>query len=93
MGFLSCDHSVQGRFKMASHSQGIQQLLTAEKKAADLVSEARKRKYLEINYPPCLGRIFNYLRPSFLLILLAYRTSDTSLRPRVPSLFFKINVR
>ena len=31
-------------FKMASQSQGIQQLLTAEKKAAELVSAARKRK-------------------------------------------------
>lgn len=30
--------------KMASHSQGIQHLLAAEKKAADLVSAARKRK-------------------------------------------------
>lgn len=30
---------------MASQSKGIQQLLQAEKKAADLVSEARKRKY------------------------------------------------
>ncbi|KXJ15197.1 V-type proton ATPase subunit G [Exaiptasia diaphana] len=29
---------------MASHSQGIQQLLAAEKKAADLVADARKRK-------------------------------------------------
>ena len=30
---------------MASQSQGIQQLLAAEKKAAELVSEARKRKH------------------------------------------------
>lgn len=30
---------------MASQTQGIQQLLTAEKKAADKVSEARKRKW------------------------------------------------
>ena len=29
---------------MASQSQGIQQLLAAEKKAAELVAEARKRK-------------------------------------------------
>ncbi|XP_048587064.1 V-type proton ATPase subunit G [Nematostella vectensis] len=29
---------------MASQSQGIQQLLVAEKKAADLVADARKRK-------------------------------------------------
>ncbi|XP_006835292.1 PREDICTED: V-type proton ATPase subunit G 1-like [Chrysochloris asiatica] len=29
---------------MASHSQGIQQLLQAEKRAAEKVSEARKRK-------------------------------------------------
>ena len=30
---------------MASQSQGIQQLLAAEKKAAELVAEARKRKH------------------------------------------------
>lgn len=30
---------------MASQTQGIQQLLTAEKRAAEKVSEARKRKY------------------------------------------------
>ena len=30
-------------FKMASQSQGIQQLLQAEKKAETMVSEARKR--------------------------------------------------
>lgn len=30
---------------MASNTQGIQQLLAAEKKAADKVGEARKRKY------------------------------------------------
>ena len=30
---------------MASQSQGIQQLLAAEKKAAELVSDARKRKW------------------------------------------------
>lgn len=29
---------------MASNTQGIQQLLAAEKKAADKVGEARKRK-------------------------------------------------
>lgn len=29
---------------MASQTQGIQQLLTAEKKAAEKVGEARKRK-------------------------------------------------
>ncbi|XP_031558017.1 V-type proton ATPase subunit G-like [Actinia tenebrosa] len=29
---------------MASHSQGIQQLLAAEKRAAELVSDAKKRK-------------------------------------------------
>lgn len=32
------------KFKMASNTQGIQQLLAAEKKAADKVGEARKRK-------------------------------------------------
>lgn len=31
--------------KMASQTQGIQQLLTAEKRAAEKVAEARKRKY------------------------------------------------
>jgi Vacuolar (H+)-ATPase G subunit len=30
---------------MASQTQGIQQLLAAEKKAADKVAEARKRKW------------------------------------------------
>lgn len=30
---------------MTNQSQGIQQLLAAEKKAADKVGEARKRKY------------------------------------------------
>lgn len=31
---------------MASQTQGIQQLLAAEKKAADKVAEARKSKYI-----------------------------------------------
>jgi hypothetical protein len=31
---------------MASQTQGIQQLLAAEKKAAEKVSEARKREFL-----------------------------------------------
>ena len=31
---------------MATQSTGIQQLLTAEKKAADKVAEARKRKFI-----------------------------------------------
>ena len=31
---------------MATQSQGIQQLLTAEKKAAETIAEARKRKNL-----------------------------------------------
>lgn len=31
---------------MASNTQGIQQLLAAEKKAADKVGDARKRKYI-----------------------------------------------
>lgn len=30
---------------MASQTQGIQQLLTAEKRAAEKVAEARKRNY------------------------------------------------
>lgn len=33
---------------MASQTQGIQQLLAAEKKAADKVAEARKRKCAQI---------------------------------------------
>lgn len=37
---------------MASQTQGIQQLLAAEKKAADKVGEARKRKYKK--------NLFNY---------------------------------
>lgn len=32
--------------KMASQTQGIQQLLAAEKRAAEKVSEARKREFL-----------------------------------------------
>ena len=36
-------------FKMASQSQGIQQLLQAEKKAETMVSEARKRKKILLN--------------------------------------------
>lgn len=31
---------------MASQTQGIQQLLAAEKRAADKVAEARKRKWI-----------------------------------------------
>ncbi len=34
----------QDRIIMASQTQGIQQLLAAEKRAAEKVSEARKRK-------------------------------------------------
>ena len=35
---------------MASQTQGIQQLLAAEKKAADKVAEARKSKYTFVLY-------------------------------------------
>lgn len=35
---------------MASQTQGIQQLLAAEKRAAEKVSEARKRKYFTDYY-------------------------------------------
>lgn len=35
---------------MASQTQGIQQLLAAEKRAAEKVSEARKRKLLIYNF-------------------------------------------
>ncbi|XP_068732041.1 V-type proton ATPase subunit G-like [Montipora capricornis] len=38
---MTWSHSI---FKMASQSQGIQQLLQAEKKAETMVSDARKRK-------------------------------------------------
>lgn len=34
---------------MASNTQGIQQLLAAEKKAADKVGDARKRKLIDRN--------------------------------------------
>lgn len=34
---------------MASQTQGIQQLLTAEKKAAEKVGEARKREYFDFH--------------------------------------------
>lgn len=36
--------------KMASQTQGIQQLLTAEKRAAEKVSDARKREFLSKHY-------------------------------------------
>lgn len=36
---------------MTSQSTGIQQLLAAEKKAAEKVTEARKRKYRRIYSP------------------------------------------
>lgn len=39
------DHKSRNKNKMASNTQGIQQLLAAEKKAAEKVGEARKRKY------------------------------------------------
>lgn len=35
---------------MASQTQGIQQLLAAEKRAAEKVSEARKRKSIKLNF-------------------------------------------
>lgn len=37
---------------MASQSAGIQQLLAAEKKAAEKVAEARKRKFIILNSTP-----------------------------------------
>ena len=43
---------------MASQSQGIQQLLQAEKRAAEKVSEARKREFWG-----CGGRPGNAARP------------------------------
>lgn len=33
---------------MASHTQGIQQLLAAEKRAAEKVSDAKKSTYLQL---------------------------------------------
>nr|CAH0113751.1 unnamed protein product [Daphnia galeata] len=46
MTYFSSDHPTENlnSNKMASQTQGIQQLLAAEKKAADKVAEARKRK-------------------------------------------------
>ena len=40
------NHMIWQQLKMASQSTGIQQLLKAEKQAAEKVSEARKRKYM-----------------------------------------------
>lgn len=52
---LTRSHDVHSSdFKMASQSQGIQQLLQAEKKAETMVSEARKRKNLYL-------RIFTFI--------------------------------
>lgn len=49
--------------KMASQSQGIQQLLAAEKRAAEKVAEARKRKnfvlYLNFPWSPTLKLYFH----------------------------------
>lgn len=39
---------------MASQTQGIQQLLTAEKRAAEKVAEARKRNYFD-NFNFCFS--------------------------------------
>lgn len=36
---------------MASQTQGIQQLLAAEKRAAEKVAEARKRKFIFLQLP------------------------------------------
>lgn len=41
---------------MASQTQGIQQLLAAEKRAAEKVSEARKRKWKNFSF--CLRFLF-----------------------------------
>lgn len=38
---------------MASQTQGIQQLLAAEKRAAEKVAEARKREFLFKHYKSC----------------------------------------
>lgn len=43
---------------MTSQTQGIQQLLAAEKKAAEKVAEARKRKFF-----------FKYLRNFFIFVI------------------------
>lgn len=40
---------------MASQSQGIQQLLQAEKRAAEKVAEARKRKLIRLSRFGCLA--------------------------------------
>lgn len=44
---------------MASNTQGIQQLLAAEKKAAEKVAEARKRKIINFFYPKFLHEKFH----------------------------------
>ena len=48
---------------MASQSQGIQQLLAAEKKAAELVSAARKRKNKTVfmSFKYCSVQLFTVL--------------------------------
>lgn len=54
---------------MASQSAGIQQLLAAEKKAAEKVAEARKRKFVILNSTP-----ENYFVIVFLVTCYVYST-------------------
>lgn len=46
---------------MASQTQGIQQLLAAEKRAAEKVAEAKKSKLQNINQLFCLAEKFGAL--------------------------------
>lgn len=65
---------------MASQTQGIQQLLAAEKRAAEKVSEARKRKYffafLNLIFFLCEGVVhfFNEVSP---ILLSSSKISET----------------
>lgn len=52
---------------MASQTQGIQQLLAAEKRAAEKVSEARKRKKKDMQHL-CLFDIYGCCLQSRVLI-------------------------
>ena len=52
---------------MARQTQGIQQLLAAEKRAAEKVAEAKKRNYLFILY---VSNIFFFIFHCFSFILL-----------------------
>lgn len=54
---------------MASQTQGIQQLLAAEKRAAEKVSEARKRKWKKAWFYCVFGFLFFVSPPSVLYVV------------------------